>query len=121
SPNALSQHAALGAFAAIPELEARVAAYARNRIVLLDALAQCGVDAQPPGGAFYIYADIGRFTNDAPALAARLLAETAVAATPGTDFGGPTAQTSLRFSFAGAESEVKEAAGRLVNFFGRKL
>jgi aspartate/methionine/tyrosine aminotransferase len=121
SPNALSQHAAMGAFEAIPELEARVQAYARNRTVLLAALARSGIPALPPDGAFYIYADVARLTNDATALGATLLAETGIAATPGTDFGGPTAQTALRFSFAGAEDEVREAAQRLVGYFGGKL
>jgi aspartate/methionine/tyrosine aminotransferase len=119
SPNSLSQYAALGAFEAIPELEARVAAYARNRAVLLKALAQGGVDALPPDGAFYIYADVSRFTNDSTALAAELLAKTGVAATPGTDFGGEAAHSALRFSFAGAEAEVKDAAARLSRFFSR--
>lgn len=118
SPNSLSQHAAMGAFDAIPELEARVEAYGRNRDVLLKALGESGVAAFPPEGAFYIYADVARFTNDATALAAELLAETGVAATPGTDFGGPTAHSALRLSFAGAESEVQEAAKRLKAFFG---
>jgi aspartate/methionine/tyrosine aminotransferase len=121
SPGALSQHAALGAFEAIPELEARIAAYARNREALLRALTKAGVAALPPDGAFYIYADVARFTNDAARLAADLLAKTGVAATPGTDFGGPAAQTSLRFSFAGAESEVAAAAERLAGFFNENL
>ena len=117
SANALSQHAAMAAFDAIPELEARVQAYARNRAVLLTALDESGIPALPPDGAFYIYADVSHVTNDAAALAAELLARTGVAATPGADFGSPAAHTTLRFSFAGAESEVKAAAERLTSFF----
>jgi len=117
SPNTLSQHAAMGAFDAIPELQARVAAYARNRAVLLKAFEESGIPALPPEGAFYIYADVSRLTNDSAALASELLAQTGVAATPGPDFGGPTAHTTLRFSFAGAESAVQEAAERLTEFF----
>lgn len=117
SPNSLSQFAALGAFDAISELEGRVAAYARNRAILLEALAACALAPLPPDGAFYIYADAARHTNDAAELAATLLSETGIAVTPGADFGGPEAQTTLRFSFAGAESEVRDAALQLRTYF----
>ena len=40
----------------------------------------------PADGAFYIYADVSDWTDDAHALAGRLLSEAGVAVTPGVDF-----------------------------------
>jgi aspartate/methionine/tyrosine aminotransferase len=117
SASALSQHAALAAFEETASLEARIAGYGRNRTVLLQALERAGIPALPPAGAFYIYADVSRLTQDSVKLAAEILAKTGVAVTPGADFGGPEAHTSLRLSFAGNEAEIREAAGRLVAFF----
>ena len=83
----LSQVAAEAAFDARDELEAVKAGYARNRALLLDALPSLGLgEFPPPDGAFYVYADVGRFTNDSLDFAARMLKEAGVAATPGVDF-----------------------------------
>lgn len=61
----LSQHAALAAFDAPDELERVRLGYAANRAVLLDRLPRLGfTDIHPVDGAFYVYADVGRFTND---------------------------------------------------------
>jgi aspartate/methionine/tyrosine aminotransferase len=55
SPNALSQHAALAAFDAKDELEARVRRYAESRRLLLEALPRLGLAVlAPPQGAFYL-------------------------------------------------------------------
>ena len=65
SPPYLSQVAALAAFDAAEELEAVKAGYARNRAYLLEELPKVGIsEMHPVDGAFYIYADIARFTND---------------------------------------------------------
>ncbi len=61
--------------------------YARNRALLLEELPRIGIaDMHPVDGAFYVYADIARFTNDSMAFSKRLLAEAGVAATPGARF-----------------------------------
>ncbi|MSO71960.1 MAG: aminotransferase class I/II-fold pyridoxal phosphate-dependent enzyme [Alphaproteobacteria bacterium] len=114
SPPTLSQHAALAAFDCRAELDGNVARYARNRAVLLEELPKAGLsDLAPADGAFYIYADVARFTNDSEAFCKRLLAETGVAATPGIDFDAERGHTSLRFSFAGATADMAEAARRI--------
>lgn len=115
SAPALSQVAAVAAFDCHDELRANVAAYAANRAALLDRLPAAGfTDLAPVDGAFYIYADVGRLTNDSEAFCRRMLAESGVAATPGTDFDPINGKRYLRFSFAGSEQEVGEAADRLV-------
>lgn len=115
SPPTLSQHAALGAFDAVAELDGHVARYRRNRDLLLHELPKAGFDRfAPADGAFYLYADISHLTGDSAAFCQRILAETGVALTPGLDFDTMRGQHFLRISFAGAEGEIAEAARRLV-------
>jgi aspartate/methionine/tyrosine aminotransferase len=114
SPSAIGQHAALGAMSAHDELDRRVLAYAQNRKRLLEALPAMGLDRiAPPDGAFYIYADIGRFGVDATSFCARLLADTGVAITPGDDFDETRGERFVRLSFAGAASTIDQAIERL--------
>ncbi len=113
----LSQHAAIAAFDATEELEQRKSQYADNRAFLLDALPSIGVDEfSPVDGAFYIYADVGRFTNDSFAFAQRMLKETGVAMTPGADFDTERGHRYIRMSFAGSRAEMEQAVRRLKNW-----
>ncbi len=110
----ISQVAGVAALSAYDELEENVARYARNREILLNELPQAGFDRLAPAdGAFYIYADISRFTNDANDFCKRMLAETGIAATPGFDFDRGRGHYFMRFSFAGATDRMTEAARRL--------
>ena len=114
SPPAVSQVAALGAFDGIDELEANKKVYAANRDLLLQALPKAGLtEIVPADGAFYLYADVGAYTNDSLAFAKRMLDETGVAATPGVDFDAGRGSRFLRFSYAGATDDMAEAAARL--------
>ena len=110
----LSQIGAEAAFEARDELEAVKAGYAESRALLLDALPRLGFEAiHPPDGAFYIYADAGAFTNDSLAFCRRMLSEAGVATTPGLDFDRERGSRTLRFSYAGAPADVREALARL--------
>lgn len=110
----ISQRAALAAFDASEELERNRAAYARNRALLIDVMPAIGLDNfAPPDGAFYIYADVSRFTRDSMAFCKRILHEAGVAATPGLDFDLARGAKTLRLSYAGAEADVAEGAARL--------
>ncbi|HXV24416.1 MAG TPA: aminotransferase class I/II-fold pyridoxal phosphate-dependent enzyme [Alphaproteobacteria bacterium] len=114
SPPTLSQLAALAAFEARTELDARVALYRRNRDLLIRRLPEAGIDRfLPPEGAFYLYADMSNISNDSEALCLRLLAETGVALTPGTDFDRNRGHSTVRISFAGPEPVIAEALDRL--------
>lgn len=113
----LSQRAALAAFDATGELEENRASYARNRALLLERLPAMGLeDFAPPDGAFYIYADISRFTADSMDFCRRMLVEAGVAATPGLDFDPARGSTTLRLSYAGAEVDVAEGVARLAEW-----
>ncbi len=67
-------------------------------------------------GAFYAYADVSRFTNDSMAFARRMLAEIDVAATPGFDFDPLEGHRTMRFSYAGAATEMEEAMNRIARW-----
>jgi aspartate/methionine/tyrosine aminotransferase len=102
-PPALSQQAALAAFSAYDECDANVSRYAANRALLLSALPAIGLDTfAPPDGAFYVYADVSRWT-----------AETGVAVAPGIDFDPVDGGKFVRMSFAGDGDVLGEAVGRL--------
>ncbi len=114
SPPAISQEAALGAFDGIEELEEIKGRYARNRAMLLEELPRAGLSAMlPADGAFYLYADVSRFTADSAAFAKAMLKDIGVAATPGIDFDPERGSNYLRLCYAGDEAAMREAARRI--------
>jgi aspartate/methionine/tyrosine aminotransferase len=114
SPPFLSQVAAQASFACRPELEAVKAGYAESRALLLSALPRMGLsDLLPVDGAFYVYGDVGRLTNDSVEFCRRALVEAGVAITPGVDFDRERGARYVRLSFAGAPSSVREGVERL--------
>jgi aspartate/methionine/tyrosine aminotransferase len=109
-PPTLAQYAAVSAFDAYDELDANVARYRANRELLLERLPKIGLDRLAPAdGAFYIYADVSRWTSDSLALGARLLTETGVAVAPGIDFDTVDGGKFIRMSFAGDTDEIAAA------------
>ncbi|MEJ1994055.1 MAG: pyridoxal phosphate-dependent aminotransferase [Limibacillus sp.] len=114
SPPTLSQVGGVAAFGCKPELDRRVADYAKARALLLERLPKAGLTKLAPAdGAFYIYADVGDFTNDSKSWCTRLLNETGIAATPGIDFDPARGHRFVRLSFAGKYEEIEEACERL--------
>lgn len=114
----LSQHAGLVAMECRDELEGHVAAYARNRALMLEGVAALGLRRiAPPDGAFYIYADVGHLTHDSLGFCRRMLEETGVATAPGIDFDPVHGNRFVRFSFAVSTAEVEEALARLAPWF----
>jgi aspartate/methionine/tyrosine aminotransferase len=113
-PPTLPQHAAVAAFDAYAELDANVEHYRANREFLLARLPEIGLDRLAPAdGAFYIYADVSRWTDDSLAFGARLLAETGVAVAPGIDFDPVDGGRYIRLSFAGDAAEIALAVDLL--------
>jgi aspartate/methionine/tyrosine aminotransferase len=113
-PPALSQRAALAAFEAYEQLDANVARYAENRAMVLEALPQIGLDRLAPAdGAFYVYADVSRWTDDSVSFVFRALAECGVALAPGVDFDPVDGGRFVRMCFAGDAAEIAQAIALL--------
>jgi len=109
-PPTLSQHVALAAMDEQAELEARVATYAKNRDLLLQALGGLGIKRiAPPDGAFYLYADVGDFTRDSLAFCRELLDATGIALNTGRDFDHVHGDRYVRISFAVSTAETLQA------------
>ncbi len=117
----LAQHAGLAAMDSREELDGHIVTYRRNRALLLEALPELGLDRiAPPDGAFYVYADVGRLTDDSLAFCGRLLRDTGVATAPGVDFDPVDGRRFMRFSFAVSTPEVEEALARLRPWFAAR-
>lgn len=113
----LSQHAGLVAMDETDVLERHREAYGRNRALLLDALPQLGLaDIAPPDGAFYIWANVQKFTNDSLDFCRRLLIDTGLTLAPGIDFDPVNGHRFVRFSFAVSEAETRQAIDRLATW-----
>jgi aspartate/methionine/tyrosine aminotransferase len=113
----LSQIAAEAAFEGRAELEAVRRGYEENRRILLDGLPRVGLDSfLPADGAFYLYADVSRFSNDSFAFATRMLEEAGVATTPGVDFDPVRGRNFMRLCYAGGREEMCEAVERIGNW-----
>jgi aspartate/methionine/tyrosine aminotransferase len=118
-PPTLAQYAAIAAFDSYAEPDANVSRYRVNRQFLLDRLPLLGMDRfAPPDGAFYVYADVSRWTSDSLTWAARLLAETGVAVAPGVDFDPVDGGRYIRICFAGDLAELSEAMDVLADWLG---
>jgi aspartate/methionine/tyrosine aminotransferase len=116
----LSQIAAEAAFDGRAEMEAIKHGYEENRCILLAGLPPAGLEKMlPVDGAFYLYADVSRFSNDSLEFAKRLLAETHVAATPGLDFDPMNGRHFVRFCYAGSREEMHEAIARISKWLKR--
>ena len=118
---ALSQVAAQAAFDGRDEMEEVKHGYEENRRILVDGLPKAGLDKfLPVDGAFYLYADVSRFTNDSFDFAKRLLQEAHVAATPGIDFDPMHGRLFLRFCYAGSSAEMHKAVTRIARWLGTR-
>lgn len=115
----LAQHAALAAFepATLAILDERREAFRQRRDFLLPALREIGFEIPvTPQGAFYLYADCSRFSDDSFAFAAELLEQAGVAVTPGNDFGTHHPRRHLRFAYTTSMADLEQGVERLARF-----
>ena len=121
-PSSMAQHAALACFTpeALAIAEQRRQEMRRRRDYLVPALQSLGFDIPvPPDGAFYVYADCSRFTDDAMQFCRDVLEHSGVALTPGVDFGVVGAQRFIRVSYATSMPKLEEAISRLASYLAR--
>lgn len=117
SPPTLPQLMALDIFDATEELDGYVARYAENRRILLEELPKIGFTKFAPAeGAFYIYADISNLTDDSEAFCQKMLEDTGVIMTPGTDFDLERGHLFVRITYAGCTKEIRRAVEKLKNW-----
>ena len=117
-----SQYAALAAFdpRTLIELENRRAEFEQRRDFLYNALLRLGFKIPiKPDGAFYIYADCSRFTDDSYQFALDLLEAEGLAITPGKDFGANDARHYVRFAYTTSIERMSIALQRLEHFINR--
>jgi aspartate/methionine/tyrosine aminotransferase len=115
----LAQQAALACFT--PEatriFEERKSEFQRRRDYLVPELLRLGFGIPVlPDGAFYVYVDCSRFSDDADALTRDILQETGVVMTPGLDFGRQDVQRYIRVSYATSMGNLQEAVHRLERY-----
>ncbi len=113
----LSQIAAEAAFDGTEEMEAIKRGYVENRRILIEELPKAGLsEFLPADGAFYLYADVSKFTKDSFDFAKRMLEQANVAATPGVDFDPFHGRNFVRFSYARSADEMREAVSRIARW-----
>lgn len=116
SAPSIAQYAALAAFEPDTReiLEQRRQAFRERGEYLAAALRDLGFGLpEAVQGAFYLYADIGKFSDDAETFCRDLLEDTGVAITPGTDFGEYQANRFVRFAFTTSLEDLREGVARL--------
>ncbi|ACF53179.1 pyridoxal phosphate-dependent aminotransferase [Stenotrophomonas maltophilia] len=116
SASSIAQHAALACFSAesMAIFEQRRQAFQQRRDFLLPALRELGfrIDVEPQG-AFYLYADVSAFTDDAQAFCNHFLETEHVAFTPGLDFGFHRANQHVRLAYTQEVPRLQEAVARI--------
>ncbi|WP_228548530.1 aminotransferase class I/II-fold pyridoxal phosphate-dependent enzyme [Alloalcanivorax profundimaris] len=120
APATVAQHAALAAFDEETLLiaEQRRQLLDRRRTLLLEALPALGLPVVGGAeGAFYLYLDVSRHTDDSFAFCRDLLEKAGVALTPGLDFGaGHDPHRYLRLAYTCDEDRLREALRRLADY-----
>ncbi len=117
-PNSISQYAALAAFKEswdyVLEMKEK---YNERRLEMIKGLREIGFEIKStPAGAFYVFANISKFSDDSFEFAHELLDNAGVAATPGVDFGKNRTNHYIRFSYANSLENIREAIERIKTY-----
>ena len=118
SASSISQYAALAAFT--PEakriFEERREAFRHRRDFLAGALKSMGfLLCDNIQGAFYVYVDISKFSDDCEKFCHDMLEDHGVAMTPGTDFGDFESKSHVRIAFTTDMDSLELGLQRLQN------
>ncbi len=92
--------------------------FRKRRDFLYSELKQLFEIDSKPGGAFYIWANISKYSDDALGFCNKLLDEQGVAITPGIDFGSKWTG-HVRFSYTRDVAELGEGVRRIRHFLQR--
>jgi aspartate/methionine/tyrosine aminotransferase len=121
SCSAPAQYAALDAFS--PQcyeiFRNRRDEFKKRRDFLLPALESLGFEIPvKPEGAFYLYTNCSKLTDDSFKFCYELLEAEGVAITPGKDFGANRPEEHIRFAYTTSIERMAEAVERLRRFIG---
>jgi (5-formylfuran-3-yl)methyl phosphate transaminase len=116
-----AQFAAIAALTqADAEIERMRRCYDERRKLVLARLKEIGLDVLvEPTGAFYVFFNVARYTDDVLSFAFEILETAGVALTPGVDFG-PGGQGYLRISYANSLENLAEGLDRLERFLAAR-
>ena len=122
SPPDFTQVAALTALTSTAsDVERMIESYRARRQMVLESLRSMGLDVPvPPTGAFYVFVNVKRYTEDVQDFAFQLLRKAGVAVAPGIDFG-LSGEGFIRISYANSLANLKEGLNRLKGFLAQKL
>ena len=99
-----------------PDVEIMRNIYNERRVFMIKRLKEIGfVIYTEPQGAFYIFCDARKFTNDSYRFAFDVLEKAHVGITPGVDFG-TGGEGFVRFSYANSIENISEAMDRLERY-----
>jgi len=117
SPNAFVQEAAIAALNECEkETEQMREIYDERRKFMIKRLREIGFGITvEPTGAFYVFANAKKFTNDSYRFAFEILEKAKVGVTPGIDFGSG-GEGYIRFSYANSLENIKEGLARIERF-----
>jgi len=117
SANAMVQRAGLAALTeAAEDVERMKRTYDQRRRFMIRRLKEIGFGITvEPTGAFYVFANARRFSENSYDLAFDILEKAHVGVTPGVDFG-PHGEGYLRFSYANSMENIAEGMNRLEKY-----
>ena len=102
-----------------PDVDLMRSIYNERRIYLIDRLRKMGFEIHTePQGAFYVFCDARKFTNDSYRFAFDVLEKAHVGITPGVDFG-TDGEGFVRFSYANSLENICTAMDRLEVYLQR--
>jgi len=111
----LSQYAAIEAFD-YNYLDSLKAQFKKRRDYLYKELKELFTIDAKPDGAFYLWCDISKYSQDAHKFSYELLNKLHIAVTPGEDFGNNNTKTKLRFAYTKDIKHLKEGVERLKSY-----
>ena len=120
-PPTFSQLIAVKALEDYDILNNNVLIYKKNRDLLINFFEDMGFNKYAPAdGAFYLYLDVSKITDNSTNFAIRLLKEAGVSSTPGADFDHNLGNKFIRFSYGGTHKEIVEGTKRIYNWLKNK-
>ena len=120
SANSFVQKAGISALKEAQEdVERMRQIYDKRRKFMLLKLKEMGFNIKSsPAGAFYIFLNIKKFSNNSLEFAIKILEQANVGVTPGIDFGS-NGEGYIRLCYANSLENIEEALNRLNEFFSK--